>query len=205
MSLSATSQIKLPAPAVTGGMPVNEVFNKRHSLREFDSSRTVSPQQLSQLLWSAVGVNRPGQSKLTSPTGLNAQEISAYVLTAEAAYRYDNVANTLEPVAGGDLRGLLASRGEGTPVQEFVNEAPVSIVFVADRSRFPELSDQMAMSLCAIDAGIACENLNLAVTAAGLATVPCATMDVAALVKALKLTPSQIPVLNNPIGYPANR
>lgn len=101
MSLSATSQIKLPAPAVTGGMPVNEVFNKRHSLREFDSSRTVSPQQLSQLLWSAVGVNRPGQSKLTSPTGLNAQEISAYVLTAEAAYRYDNVANTLEPVAGG--------------------------------------------------------------------------------------------------------
>ena len=150
-------------------------------------------------------MNRPGQSKLTSPTGLNAQEISAYVLTAEAAYRYDNVANTLEPVAGGDLRGLLASRGEGTPVQEFVNEAPVSIVFVADRSRFPELSDQMAMSLCAIDAGIACENLNLAVTAAGLATVPRATMDVAALVKALKLTPSQIPVLNNPIGYPANR
>lgn len=60
------------------------------------------------------------------------------------------------------------------------------------------------MSLCAIDAGIACENLNLAVTAAGLATVPRATMDVAALAKALKLTPSQIPVLNNPIGYPAN-
>ncbi|MDR1224884.1 MAG: SagB/ThcOx family dehydrogenase, partial [Tannerella sp.] len=40
-------------------------------------------------------------------------------------------------------------------------------------------------------------------SAAGLATVPRATMDRDGLAKALQLTDRQYLMLNNPVGYPA--
>ena len=77
--------------------------------------------------------------------------------------------------------------------------APVSIVFIADMANLPEEDRVKAMAL--IDAGIACENLTLACTSEGIATVPRATMDTAGISKLLDLSPRQIPVMNNPIGY----
>lgn len=50
---------KLPAPSVRGGMPMNEVVAKRHSIREFDRSREIADSTLGQLLWMTAGVNRP--------------------------------------------------------------------------------------------------------------------------------------------------
>ncbi|MBR2886879.1 MAG: nitroreductase family protein [Bacteroidales bacterium] len=53
----------------------------------------------------------------------------------------------------------------------------------------------------AIDAGYVSQNIDLACEALGLCTVPRATMDKEALKKELKLTDSQNPILNHPIGY----
>ena len=49
---------------------------------------------------------------------------------------------------------------------------------------------------------IVCQNINIFCAATGLATVPRATMDQAALKRILKLTDSQLPIMNNPVGYP---
>ena len=55
----------------------------------------------------------------------------------------------------------------------------------------------------AMDAGIVSQNINLFCAGAGLSTVPRATMDQAALRKTLNLSDMQVPMLNNPVGYPA--
>ena len=57
--IMAAQERKLPAPSFSGGVPMNEVVAKRHSVREFDVSRDISDSTLSQLLWMAVGINRP--------------------------------------------------------------------------------------------------------------------------------------------------
>lgn len=77
--------------------------------------------------------------------------------------------------------------------------APVCVVFIADLSGLPEGDQTKTMAL--VDAGIACENLNLACVSEGIATVPRATMDREGIAKLLGLTPRQMPVMNNPIGY----
>ncbi|MBO7513726.1 MAG: hypothetical protein J6T54_12325, partial [Fibrobacter sp.] len=51
------------------------------------------------------------------------------------------------------------------------------------------------------DAGIVSENINLFCAGMGLVTRPRMTMDVPAIKKLLKLSDSQVPLLNNPVGY----
>ena len=56
--------------------------------------------------------------------------------------------------------------------------------------------------MCAVDAGIVSQNINLYCQAAGLATVTRGTMDSKAIKELLKLSDEQVPALNNPVGYP---
>jgi nitroreductase len=54
----------------------------------------------------------------------------------------------------------------------------------------------------AADAGIVSQNINLFCAGVGLSTVPRASMDQQGLRALLKLSESQVPMLNNPVGYP---
>lgn len=196
---------KLPAPSFTGGKPMNEVVASRHSIREFDPSKPISDTTLSQLLWMSVGINRPdtepskfgAPANRSNPTARNWQEIRAFVFGKDGVWEYIPASYSLSLVKEGDHRNLVA----GTPEfsQDFVMDAPYSVVFVADLTELPRSEQSNAMAH--VDVGIACENLNLACSSEGIATVPRATMDVKGISALLHLNPSQIPVMNNPIGY----
>lgn len=192
-SLIMTAQKKeLPAPTFTGGMPINEVVANRHSHRDFDKTRQISDATLGQLLWMTAGVNRPdakpssfgAPANRSNPTARNWQEIKAFVFDKNGAWEYAPESHSLSLVKEGDFRALIA----GTPEfsQDFVLDAPCSIVFVADLTDLPD--DPQVMRMALVDIGIACENLNLACASTGIATVPRATMDVDAIAKALALT-----------------
>lgn len=196
---------KLPAPSFIGGMPMNEAVANRHSTREFDASREIDDTALSQLLWMGVGINRPdakesrfgAPANRSNPTARNWQEIHAYVFDRNGVWEYLPESHSLKPVKEGDHRQLIAGTKEFS--QEFVLEAPVSILFVANLTNLPE--DPQVSAMACVDAGIACENLNLACVSEGLATVPRATMDHQGIVKLLGLSERQLPLMNNPIGY----
>lgn len=201
-----TAQEKtLPSPEFEGGMPINSVLAQRRSVRQFDANRKIEDSVLGQLLWMSVGVNRPQAEPSAfgtpvnrcNPTARNWQEIVAYVFDVDGIWRYNPPTHSLIQVVSGDHRQLIA----GTPEfsQDFVVDAPCSIVFVADMTSMPEGEQAKAMAF--VDAGIACENLNLACISLGVATVPRATMDSAAIARLLGLTARQLPVMNNPIGY----
>lgn len=187
--------IQLNTPDKTRGSAIMKALNDRQSIREY-SSESLRPQDLSDLLWAANGINR-SDGKRTAPSCRNFQDVEIFVVLPEGAYYYDATEHALNPVATGDYRGAVASG------QDFAKEAPLSIVLVADMTKYGNMSENSKM-MAAIDVGIVCQNINVACSGLGLATVPRGTMDQATLRTVLKLTDQHLLLMNNPVGYPKN-
>ena len=183
----------LPAPTKSAKMTLMESLQQRHSVRDF-SDKAVSDADLSELLWAACGINRPDTKKITAPSAINAQDILVYVCTKDGAWLYVPDGNSLQKVSDKDLRPAVAGR------QEAVAVAPVSLVLVSDRTKFGDRA-KGAEVMGAIDAGYVSQNICLACTALGLATVPRMTMDKETLAKELHLDENKTLLVNHPVGY----
>ncbi len=183
----------LPAPAGNAKMTLMETLRQRHSVREF-SDKDISDAELSEVLWAACGINRPETKKITAPSAINAQDILVYVCTKGGAWLYIPESNSLKKVCDKDLRPAVAGQ------QESVAVAPVSLVLVSDHTKFGNHRNG-ADTMGAIDAGYVSQNICLACTALGLATVPRMTMDKEMLTKELQLDEDKILLVNHPIGY----
>ncbi len=181
--------VKLNKPDTKRGVAVMTALEKRQSIREY-ANRKLELQDLSDLLWAAVGINRPESGKRTAPTAMNRQEIDVYVCLPEGAYLYDVAAHELKPVAKGDFRPAVAGG------QDFVKMAPVCLVIVADVNKF-----KGEVLMPAVDAGIVSQNISLFCAATDLVTVPRASMDQEQLKSVLKLREGQQPLMNHPVGY----
>ena len=187
-------EIKLNAPDRTRGSATMKALSDRMSVREYDA-RELGLQDLSDLLWAANGINRP-DGRRTAPTASNRQEIDVYVIRADGAYFYDAEAHSLKPVAQGDFRGAVAAQ------QDFVKSAPISLLIVVNLEKMGDPTVEQTKLMGAVDAGIVCQNINIFCAAVGLSTVPRASMDQAELRNILKLSETQLPLMNNPVGYP---
>ena len=185
--------VQLPEPRTDGGRPLMQVLKERKSVRTF-SSRELSEQILSDLLWAAFGVNRP-DGKRTAPSAMNRQEIEIYVVTAKGTWLYDAKAQSLKPVAAGDLRSLAGT-------QEWVKDAPLNLVYVADTARMDGDNDKAKTLYSGADTGFIAQNVYLYCASEGLGTVVRASVDRPALAKALGLRPEQRIILAQTVGYP---
>jgi SagB-type dehydrogenase family enzyme len=191
----ALQDIKLNAPDMERGLTIMKAFENRASATSF-SSRELSLQDLSDLLWASLGVNRPESGKRTAPTAVNAQDIDIYVLLKSGTYFYDAKTHTLKGISAGDNRKLVSERQTN-----FAN-APVMLVLVSEISRFRGDDNTRKLSWASMDAGIVSQNISIFCAGAGLVTRPRASMDVEGLRKLLSLSATQQPLLNNPVGYP---
>lgn len=187
--------LELPPPETAGGMPLMQALGARHSRREF-ADTPLPPQMLSNLLWAANGVNRPGTGQRTAPSAHDWREIDVYVTTADGAYRYDPPTHALKRVAADDIRRL-------TGVQEFVADAPVNLVYVADLDRMSGAGNEDKAFYSAADAGFIAQNVYLFCASTGLAAVVRGLLDREALGAALGLGRNQRVILAQSVGYPA--
>lgn len=191
--------INLPAPnQKQQSKSMVESLRTRHSVRNFDK-KELTNQQISNLCWAACGMSRDDKHR-TAPTAMNKQEIRLFVFNSKGIYEYNAKENKLIHKVSGDKRSLLAGNGGGGFTQDFVKDAPVSLLMVIDFDIFGS-SNEKAMQMGCVDAGIVSENINLYCQSVGLATVPRATHDSAAISKLLGFTSKQIPIMNNPVGY----
>ena len=186
--------IQLPRPRTEGGLPLMQALKARQTSRSF-SSKKLSNQVLSDLLWAARGANRPASGKRTAPSAMNWQEVDVYVTMAEGVYLYDAKAHRLQPVLAKDLRAM-------TGTQDFVPDAPVNLVYVADFTRMKGASDRNKVFYSAADTGFISQNVYLYCASEGLATVVRASVAKPALKKALSLRPEQEIILAQSVGYP---
>lgn len=177
----SAQDITLPKPKTTGGMPLMEALSKRSTTREF-SKEEIDSQTLSNLLWAAWGYNREGMR--TAPSANNKQCIDLYVVKKSGAYLYDAQNNKLIQVNTEDVR---KSAGK----QEFVWEAPLNFVYVADKDKggMPQT-----------DVGFIAQNVYLFCASENMAAVVRGFFDAGDVKKALKLKDNQEPVLTQTIG-----
>ncbi|MFO0992573.1 MAG: SagB/ThcOx family dehydrogenase [Hyphomicrobiales bacterium] len=189
----ATPKITLPTPVQTGGMPLMEAISKRSSGRDF-ASTNLPLAVLSQLLWVAYGVSRPTGMR-TAPSAMNAQEVDLYVALPQGAYLYLAATHELELVASSDVRRV-------TGYQDFVDEAPLDLVFVADLARMKLVPVTQRDIYAAVAAGAICQNIYLFAASEGLATVIRAWIDREAIANVLGLSHDQHVLLSQTVGYP---
>jgi len=185
--------IELPKPDTTGGKPLMEVLKNRKTSRSFSVDK-LPKQVLANLLWAGFGINRPDGHR-TAPSAMNWQEIDIYVVMEEATYLYDAKNNALVPVVMHDLR-------EKTGTQPFVKDAPLNLVYVADRAKMKKASGEDQNIFMGADAGCIVQNVYLYCASAGLATVVRGSVEKPALVKALNLRSEQSVILAQTVGYP---
>lgn len=190
---AGSSEIKLPPPQKTGGMPLMQALDKRQSNRSF-SSKELSPQMLSNLLWAAFGVNRTDSGKRTAPSARNWQEIDIYLCTQKGVYIYDAKNNALKLLMEKDIR---AETGK----QKFTQDAPACLVYVANFDRMSG-SPEGKTFYSAADTGFISQNVYLFCASSGLNTVVLGYVDKPTLEKILKLSKNQKVVLTQPVGHP---
>lgn len=188
------SPVELPKPDTTGGMPLMQALQNRHSSREF-SPDTLSLPVLSDLLWAACGINRAAEGKRTAPSALNWQEIDVYVTTAHGVSLYDPIKHSLLPILPEDIR-------EKTGMQPFVKDVPVNLVYVADLKKINRASDADKDFYSGVDAAFISENVYLYCASEGLSTVVRGSVDREMLAEVMKLRPDQKIILAQSVGYP---
>jgi SagB-type dehydrogenase family enzyme len=186
--------IQLPKPQMDGGKPLMQALKDRTSSREFSLAK-LPLHVLSNLLWAAWGINRPESGKRTAPSAVNYQEMDIYVVTSEGLCLYDAKAHMLKPILSEDIRAF-------TGRQPFVKEAPVNLVYVADYSKMTRSSNEDKDLFSAAHTGCIAQNVYLFCASEGLATVLRASIDRAALAKAMNLRPDQKITLSQTVGYP---
>ncbi len=175
-------------------MPLMQALKLRSTARAF-APEPIPQQTLADLLWAAWGVNRPESGKRTAPSAMNRQEIDLYVALKTGLYRYDAAGNVLRPVVTEDLRALAGK-------QDFVKEAPLTLVMVADFSRMGQAAESEKDVYAAADAAFISQNVYLFCASEGLATGVRAAVDKPAMAKAMKLSTDQRVVFAQSVGFP---
>ena len=94
--------ISLPKPDTLGGKPLMQALSLRKSDRTF-STRSLSDQDLSNLLWACWGVNR-SDGRRTVPTAQNSQRVAVYVALETGVWLYDGAKNELTLALEDDTR-----------------------------------------------------------------------------------------------------
>ena len=190
--------IKLPAPQLERGKPLMQSLKNRQSMRNIAPDK-LSLQELSNILWSARGINRPESGKLTAPTACNWQEIDVYAALPEGLYLYNAREHILAPVLNEDIRAFAGK-------QTFLQTAPVVLIYTADFDKMTRGSERVSEELqkfySATDAGFISQNVYLYCASEGLATVVIGMVDKPRLQEKMKLRPAQRVILTQPVGYP---
>lgn len=186
--------IDLPPPWKEGGKPLAELIWARHSTREF-ADRPVLLDVLSNLLWTACGVNRPATADRTVPSWRRALESQVFVSAADGVWRYDAKAHNLTLALAEDIRGK-------TGVQDYVGKAPINLVYVADRARLKDVPAPEQRMWAFADVGFIGQNVYLFCASEGLATVFRGSINREAVAEMLKLSETKFVTCAQTVGYP---
>ena len=183
--------IQLPQPAPMS-MPLETALQRRRTNRAPDAGE-LSDEHLCALLWAAAGITTE-DGRRTTPSTLDLRAVEAYVLRKDGAWRFNAQDLTLEQTSEADVRRL------STAYQfEFVEKAPVTIVFVADMERSKDARPQGVW----VDAGTMAQSCYLAAASLGLAGCVRASFDHGLLREGMKLPERLEPIVVFTAGYPA--
>jgi hypothetical protein len=99
---------------------------------------------LSDLLWTAFGVNRLTSGDRTAPYWRHVMVMDIYVATADGVWLYEPQGHTLLPHSKDDIRAQ-------TGLQDFVGTAPLNLIYVAHGERMTDISVEERRLYASVD------------------------------------------------------
>ncbi len=184
--------IQLAAPDTSAENSFLSVYLNRSSASDFTDIE-LSDEEISDLLWSANGINRPASGKRTAPSALNAQDIDIFLFSSDGVFLYIPENHELQMVSESDSRVLLVG-------ESFSVVPPQVLLLVSDVSRFTFGTDEMRMEWAAIDAGIVTQNILLFCSWNNILARPRSVMEKDKIIRLLGLSDSQHVLLNIPLS-----
>lgn len=192
----------LPKPEFKSKLSLVDALMNRKSTREFEKDE-ITPQQLSNLLWAANGVNRDKEGR-TVPSAYGSNMIDIYAVTPEGIYLWNPVESKLSLIEKGDFR-------EATTTQEFAMKAPLTFIYVAKFDNYFKKveSDKAPIEQISVWAGIEAghisQNVYLACANLGLGAVIRVSYDEEKLFNILKLREHTKIIAAQTIGVPKKK
>ncbi len=169
---SGSGVMPLPEPVRTGVISIEYVIDKRRSIREFTDDQ-VALKDLSQLLWAAQGITGEDGFKRAAPSAGAKYPMEIFVVAgkvtwlAPGVYQYRPASHDLVLVKRGDFREALSTEALS---QEWVANAPVSIVITGVYERTMEKYGERGIRYVHIEAGAVAENIYLQAVSLKLGT-----------------------------------
>ena len=192
-SVSAyADNIRLPDPEKSGGMSLLEALTLRHTAREFGDSE-FNIQELSNLLYSAGGINRP-EGKLVYPVGMDVHDMKIYAVMRDGVYEYDAQSHSLEQIEYDDYRAGLS---------EYRDKASVNLIYVHDMDAWkdkPEIPKEAIVQMGMYHTGAIMQNVYLFAASQNWNCVVQGTFDNSKLRELLKLNENQRITLMQSVG-----
>ena len=119
----------------TLSMSLDESLLRRHSTRDF-SGEIISDSDLATILWACNGINRKS-FKRTTPSAMNWQDVSVYVVMANGIWKYLPKRHALLFIRGEDYRDAF---GE---IKTLLRLASAHLVFVSDKRKMNTLPTKL--------------------------------------------------------------
>jgi len=188
--------IKLPVPAEKGKVSLEETLKKRESVRDF-SSKPLTVEALSQLLWAVQGATRNWGGR-TAPSAGALYPLEIYLVLKEGVFHYSPKGHQLVRHMNRDLRNALAKTAMG---QDCIREAPAVFVITAVYERVARKYGNRAERYVKIEAGHAGQNLLLQAVSLGLSAVPVGAFQDEQVHHILNLPVNNEPLYLIPVGW----
>lgn len=210
--INVAGYVKLPHPRTSGDLSLEETILNRRSRRNYQTS-SLSPSEVSQILWAAYGLKEPergrrysGKSNRTSPSAGAIFPLEIYLMAGDiidipsGLYHYIPDEHALKLIHDKDLRKDLYRLAYP---REMIRVAPASLIYIAIESRVLErYGERGRQRYIPMDIGHSAQNVYLQAEALGLGTCAVGAFDDEGLIQVLGLTAEEIPMYIMPVGYP---
>jgi SagB-type dehydrogenase family enzyme len=193
--------IRLPKPRFEGDCPIEDALRKRRSVREF-LNKSLSLDEISQLLWSAQGITDP-EGLRTAPSAGALYPLEVYLVAGDVEtipggiYRYKPDNHSLSRIVEGDWRSRLASASLG---QDCVRGGAVIVVIAAVYERLTGKYMERGRRYADMEVGHAGQNVSLQAISLGLGTVMVGAFDDQKVKRLLQMPDDEQPLYLIPVG-----
>ena len=195
--------ITLPQPILDSKTSIEAALQERRSIRDY-TPESLSISEISQLLWAAQGITRPGGFR-TAPSAGALYPLEVYLVSgqvndlAAGVYRYLPEEHSLDLVLTGDIRKDLSAAALG---QDAIRNAPAVIVIAGVFERTTVKYGNRGIQYVHMEVGSAAENVYLQAESLGLGTVFIGAFQDDQVSQLLNLDRQEQPLCIMPVGKP---